>query len=106
MRIKNIRIENDEMIAFYEFSNGSPCTQRFPFPTEMSVITKWGEDKKAWFDQRNIDMAKTEEELIIIREKAIMEDLIRLRVEQDFMLNNIPIEEKVAIISQEIIKRK
>lgn len=83
MKITNIRIENDEMIAFYEFANGSPCTQRFPFPTEMSVVKKWGEDKKAWFDQREIDVAKTEEEMSILREKAVMEEVIRARIEEE-----------------------
>jgi hypothetical protein len=76
--ITNIRIEDDKMIAFYEFPNGSPCTQKFPFPTDMDLIIQWGEDKQLWFNQREQEMIASMAEMEAFRDRNAEEELLKL----------------------------
>ena len=104
MKITTIRPEGETQVVFYEFPNGDINTNRFPYGTSFAVMEQWGKDRQKWFEQRDIEMAQNEEEIAIMREKALMEDMIRMRVEEEFM--STPKEELVDLVVDEIIKRK
>ncbi len=58
MKILNTRIENNEMIVFYEFYNGEVNTNKFPLfsPTLGLDITNWGTDREQWFKDREVQI--------------------------------------------------
>lgn len=70
-KITNIvpNLEEQEMIVFYEFSNGEVFSNKVSTDTSMTDITAWGQEKCVWFDER-------EEQMELLRQQLLENQLI------------------------------
>lgn len=60
----NTRVEWDEIIVFFEFSNGEMQTNRFPLTSTILEIQQWAVDRAKWFDDREIAIAELEHQIL------------------------------------------
>ena len=67
--IKNTRIENNELIVFYEFGNKEVNTNKFKKTAKVSDIIDWAEKRGKWFDDRDNEIKKLEEDTRLLMEK-------------------------------------
>ena len=63
-KITNIRVEDTQMIAFYEFSNGESVTNRFPLTSTFAELKAWGDEKLAWFEQRELAIEELKHQIV------------------------------------------
>lgn len=61
-QITNTRIENGKLIVFYRFSNGEINSQTFDEKATVIQIMKWGKDRAKWFDDRDLEIKRLEDE--------------------------------------------
>lgn len=54
------------MVVFYEFSNGNVFSNTYPATTSVTEILGWGQEKCAWFDEREEQIRLTQDELLPI----------------------------------------
>jgi hypothetical protein len=66
--VSNTRIEGDEIIAFFVFSNGEVNSNRFPLTTSFVDIMAWGTERAAWFERREIELAELHTQLLANQE--------------------------------------
>lgn len=92
-KLTNIRINDNEMIAFYEFADGTQATNKFTYPTDLEVMNKWGEERALYLEKRAIEIK--EMELIINTSPEIIEQLVEEEVLKSRDLNEL-IAEKIA----------
>jgi hypothetical protein len=53
------------MTVFYEFSNGEVFSNTVPATTPVPEILAWGQEKCVWFDEREADIIRAREELLV-----------------------------------------
>lgn len=53
-QIKNTRIDGDELVVFYEFSNEEKNSNKFKKTAKVVDILDWGTKRGKWFDDREI----------------------------------------------------
>jgi len=68
---KNTRIEGDEIIVFFEFSNGEVNSHRFPITTTVLDIQNWANEKAQWFNDRGEQIKALQEQILLINEEEV-----------------------------------
>ena len=67
----NTRVDGDEIIVFFEFSNGEIHTNRFPLTTTILDIQKWATDRAKWLDAREEEIKNLQEQILLINEEEV-----------------------------------
>lgn len=77
-KITNIvpRLENNDMIVYYEFSNGNVFSNIVPITTPVDEIMKWGTDKCTWFDERDVMIEEIQKQLLEQPVVEVVEEVI------------------------------
>lgn len=67
----NTRIEGDEIIVFFEFSNGDINSVKFPLTTTVLEIQQWAIDRAKWFEEREVEIQKLAEEALNLNNEEV-----------------------------------
>ena len=106
-KLTNIRIEDNTMIAFYEFENNTSATNRFPYPTEVHEIEAWGTARAEWLTQRDKDLE--EFRLLAMSNPEAINILVEEEVAKSMSLDELiatKVSERIALETAVDIKER
>jgi hypothetical protein len=75
-KIKNMipDMDKNEMLVFYEFSNGEMFSNRFTLSTTIAKIKQWGQNKCTWFDEREVMVEEVQKQLALEEAQRLSEE--------------------------------
>jgi len=60
----NTRLEGNEILVFFKFSNGEVNSHKFPLTSTIIEIQKWAVDRAKWFDERKLQIEEMRNQLV------------------------------------------
>jgi hypothetical protein len=62
--IANTRVENNQIVVFYEFANGEVNSNTFPLTANFVEIMAWGTARAEFFVQREVELEVLRNQLV------------------------------------------